>query len=283
MTPEEQRLRAPRRDFSSSRGSVAARDKPCVAIGGGSHYGANGTLAEEGRDARSAARSARVCALAMFRSPPTRNRSRWSRSTRRRSIGVRRKLYHHGQRHDRQSSAPDAGTGTACCVTPCYGPGRDAGRGTTGYEYRLSMTQTSLRPIASQVWRSLRPSKQAVQGQCARGRICHHHRRLGTIGIRSAERPATRSCSNSRLRCARTAARYKRTRFLRIAAAAAPMHVNAAVSVIGFPPSMRRARVPTHPVAADPPGVVRRAAVRVARDKAPFACPRVRYAHSDRQ
>jgi len=133
------------------------------------------------------------------------------------------------------------------------------GAGTTGYEYRLSMTQTSVAAdCVTGLALNFGPSKQLPYKDNALADVyVITTGGLGTIGIRSAERSGDAIVFEFKAPlCADGPPDIKRTTFFfGLAAAAAPMHVNASVSVIGFPPIYAvDARVPTHPVAADPPG-----------------------------
>jgi len=133
------------------------------------------------------------------------------------------------------------------------------GAGTTGYEYRLSMTQTAVAAdCVTGMALNFGPSKQLPYKDNALADVyVITTGGLGTIGIKSAERfgDAIVFEFKSPL-CADGPPDIKRTTFFfGLAATAAPMHVNASISVIGFPPLYAvDARVPTHPVAADPPG-----------------------------
>jgi len=80
---------------------------------------------------------------------------------------------------------------------------------------------------------------------------------LGTIGLKSAVRfgDAVEFTLTAPL-CLNGPADIKNTTFfIGLAAAAAPMHVTSQMSVVGATPIYGvDARVPTHPVAPDPPG-----------------------------
>ena len=132
--------------------------------------------------------------------------------------------------------------------------------GLTGYEYRISMTEA------------------AGQADCITGFVVNFgpHKPLpyqgantqsdvyvvtggglGTISLKSAERFGdaieftlkTPLCLNGGTDIKNT------TFFIGLAAAAAPMHVNAQIAVIGQVPIYAAdARVPTHAVSPDPPG-----------------------------
>jgi len=133
------------------------------------------------------------------------------------------------------------------------------GAGTTGYEYRLSMTQTSATAeCVTGLTLNFGPSKQLPYKDNALADVyVVTAGGLGTIGIKSAERFGDVIVFEFKAAlCADGPPDIKRTTFFfGLAAAAAPMHVNATVSVIGTPPIYAvDARVPTHPVAADPPG-----------------------------
>jgi len=142
-------------------------------------------------------------------------------------------------------------TFTAAAGTP--------GAGTTGYEYRLSMTQTSGNAeCVTGLNLNFGPHKQLPYKDNALVDVfVVTSGGLGTIGIKSAEKfgDAIVFTFTSPL-CANGPPDIKRTTFFfGLAAAAAPMHVNASVPVIGEPPLYAvDARVPTHPVTSDPPG-----------------------------
>ena len=133
------------------------------------------------------------------------------------------------------------------------------GVGTTGYEYRLSMTQTSVAAdCVTGFTVNFGPSKQLPYKDNALADVyVVTSGGLGTIGLKSATRFGDAiSFEFTKPLCADGPPDTKRTTFFfGLAATAAPMHVNASVSVIGFPPIYAvDARVPTHPVAPDPPG-----------------------------
>lgn len=133
------------------------------------------------------------------------------------------------------------------------------GAGTTGYEYRLSMTQTTVAAdCVTGLTLNFGPSKQLPYKDNALADVyVITTGGLGTIGIKSAERFGDAIVFEFKAPlCAGGPPDIKRTTFFfGLAATAAPMHVNASVSVFGFPPLYAvDARVPTHPVAADPPG-----------------------------
>jgi hypothetical protein len=133
------------------------------------------------------------------------------------------------------------------------------GAGTTGYEYRLSMTQTAVAAdCVTGLTLNFGPSKQLPYKDNALADVyVITTGGLGTIGIKSAERFGDVIVFEFKTPlCADGPPDIKRTTFFfGLATTAAPMHVNALVSVIGVPPLYAvDARVPTHPVAADPPG-----------------------------
>lgn len=131
--------------------------------------------------------------------------------------------------------------------------------GLTGYEYRISMTQASgqadcvtgftvnFGPHQPLPYKDSTPADVYVV--TAGG--------LGTIGLASAERfgDVIEFTLASPL-CLDGPADVKNTTFfIGLAAAAAPMHVNAQISVVSVPPIYPAdVRVPTHAVAPDPPG-----------------------------
>ncbi len=137
-------------------------------------------------------------------------------------------------------------------------PGTPAA-GLTGYEYRISMTQASgaadcitgftlnFGPHQPLPYKDATPADVFVTTGGA----------LGTIGLKSAERfgDAVEFTLTKPLCLSGPADVKNTTFFIGLAAAAAPMHVNTQVSVVGVPSIYAAdARVPTHPVAPDPPG-----------------------------
>jgi hypothetical protein len=156
---------------------------------------------------------------------------------------------------------PTIGPGTAWLQSRTFAgqPGTPAA-GLTGYEYRISMTQASgeadcitgftvnfgpHKPLPYQGGNTLSDVYVITAGG------------LGTIKLKSAERfgDAVEFTLSSPL-CLDGPADIKNTTFFfGLTAAAAPMHVLTQVSVVGFPSIYGvDARVPTHPVAPDPPG-----------------------------
>ena len=133
------------------------------------------------------------------------------------------------------------------------------GVGTTGYEYRLSMTQTSANAdCVTGFTLNFGASKQLPYKDNALADVyVITSGGLGTIGLKSAVRSGDAITFEFKAPlCANGPPDVKRTTFFfGLAATAAPMHVNATVSAIGIPPFYAvDARVPTHPVAPDPPG-----------------------------
>src|SRR4051812_3038483 len=131
------------------------------------------------------------------------------------------------------------------------------GVGTTGYEYRLSMTQTSGNAdCVIGFTLNFGPSKQLPYKDNALADVyVVTSGGLGTIGLKSAVRSGDAITFEFKAPlCANGPPDVKRTTFFfGLAATAAPMHVNAPVSAIGIPPFYAvDARVPTHPVAPDP-------------------------------
>jgi len=132
------------------------------------------------------------------------------------------------------------------------------GVGTTGYEYRLSMTQASGAGCILGLNVNFGPHKQLPYLNNALADVyVITTGGLGTIGLKSAERTGdviqftftSPICADGAPNVAKT------TFFFGLAAPAAPMHVNASVFAIGDPGIFGvDARVPTHSVAADPPG-----------------------------
>jgi hypothetical protein len=133
------------------------------------------------------------------------------------------------------------------------------GVGTTGYEYRLSMTQTTVAAdCVTGLTLNFGPSKQLPYKDNALADVyVITTGGVGTIGIKSAERFGDVIVFEFKppLCAAGPPDNARTTFFFGLAAAAPPMHVKATISVIGVPPLYAvDARVPTHPVAADPPG-----------------------------
>jgi len=133
------------------------------------------------------------------------------------------------------------------------------GVGTTGYEYRLSMTQASgSSDCVISFTLNFGPHKPLPYKNNQNADVyVITTGGLGTISLSKAERfgdvieftLSKALCVNGPASIANT------TFFIGLAATAAPMHVNAHIAVTGFPPIYAvDARVPTHPVAPDPPG-----------------------------
>ena len=132
------------------------------------------------------------------------------------------------------------------------------GAGTTGYEYRLSMTQASAPGCILGFNVNFGPHKQLpyLNNQLADVYVVTTGG-LGTIGLKSAERIgeiieftfASPVCADGPPDVKKT------TFFFGLAATAAPMKVSASVYGIGDPGFFGvDARVPTHNVPQDPPG-----------------------------
>lgn len=132
------------------------------------------------------------------------------------------------------------------------------GVGTTGYEYRVSMTQASGSGCIIGLNINFGPHKQLPYLNNALADVyVITTGGLGTIGLKTAERTGdviqftfkSALCADGPPNVAKT------TFFFGLAAPAAPMHVNATAFAIGDPAFLGvDARVPTHPVASDPPG-----------------------------
>jgi hypothetical protein len=136
--------------------------------------------------------------------------------------------------------------------------GTPAGAGTTGYEYRISMTQASGTGCVLGFTLNFGPSKQLPykNNQLADVYVVTGGG-LGTIGLTSAERFGDAiQFTLAKPLCADGAPDVtKTTFFIGLAANATPMQVNATLFAIGNPPLFSvDARVPTHSVSADPPG-----------------------------
>jgi hypothetical protein len=134
------------------------------------------------------------------------------------------------------------------------------GVGTTGYEYRLSMTQTSGNAeCAIGLNLNFGPHKQLPYKDNALADVyVVTTGGLGTIGIKSAEKFGDVIVFEFKAPlCADGPPDIKRTTFFfGLAATAAPMHVMATVPVFGATPLYALdARVPTHVVPPDPGGL----------------------------
>lgn len=132
------------------------------------------------------------------------------------------------------------------------------GVGTTGYEYRVSMTQASGPGCILGLNLNFGPSKQLpyLNNQLADVYVITTGG-LGTIGIQSAVRTGDviEFTFNAPMCSDGPPDSKKTTFFFGLAATAAPMHVNASVWAIGAPALFGvDARVPTHSVPSDPPG-----------------------------
>ena len=134
------------------------------------------------------------------------------------------------------------------------------GIGTTGYEYRISLTQASGNSDCIVGFNlNFGPSKELPykDNQLADVYVITSGG-LGTIGLKSATRSGDVIVFElSAPLCAAGPPDIKRTTFfIGLAAAAAPMHVNAQMVMIGDPPLYSvDARVPTHAVPPDPGGL----------------------------
>jgi len=155
---------------------------------------------------------------------------------------------------------PTVAPGTAWLQSRTFSgqPGTPAA-GLTGYEYRISMTQAAgsadcitgftvnFGPHTPLPYKDAKPADVFVV--TAGG--------LGTISLKSADRfgDVIEFILTSPL-CLNGPADIKNTTFfIGLAAAAAPMHVNAQIAVVGQVPIYAAdARVPTHAVSQDPPG-----------------------------
>jgi hypothetical protein len=132
------------------------------------------------------------------------------------------------------------------------------GVGTTGYEYRVSMTQASGPGCILGLNLNFGPSKQLpyLNNQLADVYVVTTGG-LGTIGIQTAVRTGdVIEFTFKAPMCADGPPDIKKTTFFfGLAATAVPMHVNASVWAIGAPALFGvDARVPTHSVPSDPPG-----------------------------
>jgi len=155
---------------------------------------------------------------------------------------------------------PTVSPGTAWLQSRSFAgqPGTPAA-GLTGYNYRISMTQAAgqadcitgftinFGPHQPLPYKDNTPADVYVVTGGG----------LGTISLKSAERFGdVIEFTLTKPLCLSGAANIKNTTFfVGLAAAAAPMHVNAQISVVGFPSIYAAdARVPTHSVPSDPPG-----------------------------
>jgi len=155
---------------------------------------------------------------------------------------------------------PTVGAGTAWLQSRTFAgqPGTHAA-GLTGYNYRISLTQAAGQAdcIASFIL-NFGPHKPLPYKDNTNADVyVVTGGGLGTISLKSAQRfgDVIEFTLKSPL-CLNGPADIKNTTFfIGLAAEAAPMHVNAQMSVTGFPPIYAvDARVPTHAVAQDPPG-----------------------------
>jgi hypothetical protein len=132
------------------------------------------------------------------------------------------------------------------------------GAGTTGYEYRLSMTEASGTGCILGFNLNFGPHKQLPYANNALADVyVVTTGGLGTIGLKSAERTGDAiSFTLASPLCADGPPDVKKTTFFfGLAAPAAPMHVIGSVYGIGNPGIFGvDVRVPTHSVPKDPPG-----------------------------
>jgi hypothetical protein len=133
------------------------------------------------------------------------------------------------------------------------------GVGTTGYEYRISMTQAAgTSDCVISFTLNFGPHKPLPYKNNQNADVyVVTTGGLGTISLTKAERfgdvieftLSKALCVNGPANIANT------TFFIGLAATAAPMHINAHIAATGPTPIFAvDARVPTHPVAPDPPG-----------------------------
>ena len=155
---------------------------------------------------------------------------------------------------------PTVGPGTAWLQSRTFAgqPGTPAA-GLTGYNYRISMTQASGQADCIESFNlNFGPHKPLpYNGNTNADVYVVTGGGLGTISLKSAQRfgDVIEFTLKAPL-CLNGPADIKNTTFfIGLAAAAAPMHVNAQISVTAFPPIYAvDARVPTHSVPHDPPG-----------------------------
>jgi hypothetical protein len=155
---------------------------------------------------------------------------------------------------------PTVSPGTAWLQSRTYPgqPGTPAA-GLTGYEYRISMTQASGQADCITAFTvNFGPHKPLpYKDNTPADVFVITGGGLGTISLKSAERfgDVIEFTLKTPLCLAGPADVKNTTFFIGLAAAAAPMHVNTQVSVVGFPSIYAAdARVPTHTVSQDRPG-----------------------------
>ena len=155
---------------------------------------------------------------------------------------------------------PTLAPGTAWLQSRTFAgqPGTPAA-GLTGYNYRISLTQASGQAdcVASFILNFGPHKPLPYKGNTNADVYVVTGGGLGTISLKSAQRFGdVIEFTLQKPLCLNGPADIKNTTFfIGLAAAAAPMHVNAQMSVTGFPPIYAvDARVPTHTVSQDPPG-----------------------------
>jgi hypothetical protein len=155
---------------------------------------------------------------------------------------------------------PTVSPGTAWLQSRTFaGQAGTPAAGLTGYNYRISMTQASGQADCIESFiLNFGPHKPLpYNGNTNADVYVVTGGGLGTISLKSAQRfgDVIEFTLKAPL-CLNGAADIKNTTFfIGLAAQAAPMHVNAQISVTGFPPIYAvDARVPTHMVSQDPPG-----------------------------
>ena len=131
--------------------------------------------------------------------------------------------------------------------------------GMTGYQYRISLTQTSgISECIVGFNLNFGAHKQLPYKDSSLADVyVVTTGGLGTVGLKSAERFGdVIAFALSEPLCADGPPNIKRTTyFIGLATTSPPMHINAQIVVIGTPPIYAvDARVPTHAVPADPPG-----------------------------
>jgi hypothetical protein len=155
---------------------------------------------------------------------------------------------------------PTVSPGTAWLQSRSFAgqPGTPAA-GLTGYNYRVSMTQAAgLADCITGFTVNFGPHQQLPYKDNTPADVyVVTGGGLGTISLKSAERfgDVIEFTLTSPL-CLNGSANIKNTTFfIGLASAAAPMHVNSQIAVIGQVPIYGAdARVPTHTVSQDPPG-----------------------------
>ena len=155
---------------------------------------------------------------------------------------------------------PTLSPGTAWLQSRTFaGEAGAPGVGTTGYEYRISMTQAAgMSDCVIGFTLNFGPHKPLPYKNNQNADVyVVTTGGLGTISLSKAERfgDVIEFTLGKPLCVSGPASIANTTFFIGLAAAAAPMHINAQVAATGTTPIYAAdARVPTHAVAPDPPG-----------------------------